>query len=180
MGQWVALLRGINLGRRRVKNPELVAAARGPELASVQAYQASGNLLLRAEAAPSADALAQRLEAGLGFEVKVFLRSAAELREAAEASPFAAQQVSRSKGKPQVTFLAAPPSAAAVAEAEALSTPHDQLRVVGRQWHWLPAAGISGTELDVAAVERLLGVGTTRTLGTVQRIVKKLQGASAR
>jgi hypothetical protein len=46
--------------------------------------------------------------------------------------------------------------------------------VVGREWYWLPTTGISTSTLDVRAIERALGRGTTRTHNTVTRLHAKL------
>ena len=43
MNRYVAFLRGMNLGRRRIKNPELCAAFEDIGFTNVAAYLASGN-----------------------------------------------------------------------------------------------------------------------------------------
>ena len=50
------------------------------------------------------------------------------------------------------------------------------MRVVGREWYWLPTDGISGSALPVTRIEALLGEMTIRTLGTVARMYAKLGG----
>ena len=172
----LALLRAINTGRRRVTNDDLVAAFAALGFAGARAYQASGNVLFTTDrsAQDAAAHIARGLQEALGYEVRTFVRDAATVRRLAEATPFPPAQLAASKGKPQITFLDAPVPAEQAAAAEALSTDTDLVVVRGREWFWLPHQGISGTTLDLSAVERAVGVGTTRTLGTVQRITKRL------
>lgn len=173
MARSVALLRGINLGKRRVKNPELVAILEDLGFRGVEAYQAAGNLLF--EPAPEAERrISEGLEARLGYAVKTFVRTAEEVAAIVAAQPFSEAMVAACTGKLQVTMLDKTPSAEHAAAAEALSTEEDRVVVLGREWFWLPERGLGRTVLDVKAVERLLGVGTTRTRGTLERIGKKL------
>jgi len=72
-----------------------------------------------------------------------------------------------------VTFLRAEPSLAAIDQAMALVPPEARVVVSGRHWYWLPAAGVSDSQLPVEAVEAVeavLGEMTMGTLGTLQRI----------
>src|SRR3954464_8439943 len=101
MPSHVAFLRGMNLGGRRIKNEELRAEFEALGLADVVCFRASGNVVFSAKGDEAR--LRSRIEAGLGealgYEVPVFLRSAAELRALAAHEPFEAAQVKTSKGK---------------------------------------------------------------------------------
>lgn len=175
MARSVAFLRGINLGRRRITNDELVAAVQGLGFGDVSAYQAAGNVLLDpGDHDDPAAVLSAGLEQALGYEVAVFVRTAEQLHELAAHTPFTPEQLAPTRGKVQVTMLAGPPSAEGAAGAEAMSSDTDRVSVFGAHWFWLPTGGLSDSPLDVRAIERLVGVGTTRTHGTVQRIAKKL------
>jgi hypothetical protein len=72
-----------------------------------------------------------------------------------------------------VTFLRSAPSAATIADVEALVPDEDEVRVIAREWYWLPVAGVSTSALPVREIERLLGEMTMRTLGTIARISTK-------
>ncbi|MBX2801508.1 MAG: DUF1697 domain-containing protein [Myxococcales bacterium] len=175
MAKSVAFLRGINVGGRRVTNAQLVAAVEQIGFADVSAYQASGNVLFDPGDHQETQALlAEGLARSLGFEVAVFVRTAVEVGELALLQPFSPEELSPTKGKVQVTMLAGAPSPEAAARAEAISSATDRVRVVGAHWLWLPTSGISDSPLDVAAIEQIVGVGTTRTQGTVQRLARKL------
>ncbi len=172
----VVFLRGMNLGGRRIANDELRGEFESLGFDHVACFRASGNVVFAAGEGSEA-ALAERIEAGLaaglGYEVPVFLRPAAELREVAAHEPFPAAAVAAAKGKPQIAFLPAAPTAAARQSALGLSSEADRLAIEGRQLHWLPSGGISETDLDLKALETTLGPWTMRTKGTVEQIVAK-------
>jgi hypothetical protein len=54
------------------------------------------------------------------------------------------------------------------------ATDPDRSTAIGREWYWLPTAGIATSTLDVEAVARALGRGSTRTRDTVTRLRAKL------
>ena len=114
------------------------------------------------------------LEAELGFESRVFLRSAAQLSKVAEAKPFSPKQLDASKGKLQVAFLEKKPAKAKAAKAMELALDTDPLALGAAELFWLPAAGTQESELDQKALYALLGPWTMRTVGTVGQIAAKL------
>lgn len=175
MDRYVAFLRGMNLGGRRIRNEELRAAFEALGLKSVATFRASGNVIFEAEG--SETELTERIETGLGdalgYEVPVFLRSAAEVVAIAEREPFDAVAVAASKGKVQVQLLVAAPGAKARKEALGLATDEDALAIEGRELYWLPSGGISESDLDLKGIDRALGQGTMRTIGTIEQIVAK-------
>lgn len=179
MERHVAFLRGMNLGGRRIKNEELRREFEALGFAEVSCFRASGNVIFESEEGDE-DALARRIEAGLGealgYEVPIFLRSAAELGKIAAREPFDAALVAASKGKLQVAFLPTAPKGASRKRALELSTGEDRLAIAGRELHWLPSGGISESSLDLESLEDLLGPWTMRTMGTVEQIVAKYPG----
>ncbi|MEM9304618.1 MAG: DUF1697 domain-containing protein [Pseudomonadota bacterium] len=166
----VAFLRGMNLGRRRITNPELVAAFDAIGIPGAVAFQASGNVLF--SSGMGGEQIASGLGPELGYPVPTFVRTAEDVRTLAAIEPFGPAVEPR--GKLQVTLLAEAPGADAIAAAEALDGGEDRVRVIGREWFWWPSGGVSESDLDVRAIEAALGTGTTRTQATLQRIAKKL------
>ena len=79
MKRYVAFLRGMNLGRRRIKNGELCACFADMGFSSVAAFLASGNVIFDA-ALDDPASLSARIESGLRqalhYDVPTFLRSA--------------------------------------------------------------------------------------------------------
>ncbi len=176
MESYVAFLRGMNLGGRRIKNEELRAEFESLGFADVGCFRASGNVVFAADEGDEAK-LAKEIEAGLGealgYEVPVFLRDAAELRAVAAQEPFDAKALKASKGKLQVAFLKDRPKATARKEALALGGDEDRLAIEARELYWLPKGGLSESELDLKAIAAALGQNTVRTMGTVEQIASK-------
>ncbi len=102
MERYVAFLRGMNLGGRRIKNDELRGEFEALGFADVACFRASGNVIFGVDGGVEGE-LAARIEAGLveslGYEVPVFLRGAAELLSIAASEPFEESLVAASKGK---------------------------------------------------------------------------------
>ena len=180
MTTYAAFLRGMNLGGRRITNENLAAAVSGIGFEEVETFRASGNVVFTADRG-TGKKVSGRLEEGLadslGYEVPVFLRSAAEVRAIASAKPFKPAQHDASRGKLQVVLLLEKPPAKARREALALATDDDLLALEGRELYWLPSGGISDSELDLKGVEAALGLTTTRTMGTVEQIAARYLGS---
>jgi uncharacterized protein (DUF1697 family) len=176
MARYVAFLRGMNLGNRRIKNDELRAEFETLGFEDVATFRASGNVIFGA-AKKSESALTKTIEHGLGdalgYEVPVFLRSCNEVAAIAAQEPFAAKLVEASKGKLQVTMLAKKPTAAARKKVLALATDEDSLAIEARELFWLPSGGTLESELDHKAITKALGQGTQRTMGTIEQIASK-------
>jgi uncharacterized protein (DUF1697 family) len=174
--RYVAFLRGMNLGGRRIKNEQLKGELEALGLADVACFRASGNVVFASDESDEA-ALSARIEDGLGealgYAVPVYLRNEDELRAVAARRPFTPAAMKPSRGKLQVAFLSAAPKAAARKRALALATDEDRLAIDGRQLYWLPKGGLSESELDLDAIAAALGPITIRTMGTVEQIVAK-------
>jgi len=108
MSRIVGFLRGINLGKRRIKMADLRQSFEKMGLADAQTLIASGNVLF--EAKMTGD-LAQRIEAGLladfGFEVPTILRTIDELQGLEALQPFR-NHPDTADQKRYVLFLARP------------------------------------------------------------------------
>jgi uncharacterized protein (DUF1697 family) len=170
--RYVALLRGINLGRaRQVDMPRLreVIAARGHD--EVRTHLRSGNVVLDSamvEAELAAD-LAEAIGDAFGFEVPVVVRTGEELAAVVSGDPFAT--VATDPARYLVTFMAEPPDPAQV---DALPPAEDgDYLVRGRELYlWLPD-GIQNTPLASWKWDRLLGrPGTSRNWNTVVRLAE--------
>lgn len=176
MERYVAFLRGMNLGGRRIKNDELRREFEALGFAEVACFRASGNVVFGTDGGVEGE-LTARIEAGLGeslgYEVPVFLRSAPELLSIAASEPFEASLVATSKGKLQVVFLLDAPTKMQRKDALDLATDDDRLAIDGRELYWLPNGGMSESELDLKAIGAALGLTTIRTKGTVDQIAAK-------
>ncbi|HSR94049.1 MAG TPA: DUF1697 domain-containing protein [Solirubrobacterales bacterium] len=176
MNRYVAFLRGMNLGGRRIANDELRAHFEAFGCEGVATFRASGNVIFASEGESPAK-LTSRLERGLadalGYDVPVFLRSASELLAIAAQEPFERRHLDATKGKLQIGLLTKKPSSVAAKKALALSTDADRLAVEGRELYWLPDGGLSDSELDLKALAAILGPTTIRTKGTIDQIAAR-------
>jgi uncharacterized protein (DUF1697 family) len=168
--RYVALLRGINLGKaRQVGMPRLVEvlAARGHE--NVRTHLRSGNVVLDSPLGEKelATDLSTAIGKEFGFEVPVVVRTGAEMVAVVTGDPFAT--VATDPARYLVTFMAEPPDPAAV-DALPPAEGGDFL-VRGRELYlWLPD-GIQNTPLASWKWDRLLGrPGTSRNWNTVVRL----------
>ena len=177
MDRYVAFLRGMNLGGRRIKNEELRRHFEEMGFEKVATFRASGNVVFSSPKREAEAKLAQRVEseldARLGYDVPVFLRSIEEVAAIAGREPFDPKAVAKSKGKLQVSLLQKKPSAAARKQVLAMASDEDLLAIEGREFYWLPSGGLLESDLDLKAIEALLGADTRRTMGTIEQIAAK-------
>jgi uncharacterized protein (DUF1697 family) len=180
MNSYVAFLRGINLGNRRIKNPELKQHFEEIGLEEVATFRASGNVVFSDPSGEAESKLQKRVERELderlGYDVAVFLRSFEEVAAIAAQKPFSKKALEKSKGKLQVQFLPKKPAAKAKKEGLAQATDEDPMSIDGRELYWLPSVGLSETDVDLKPIEKALGRGTMRTMGTVEAIAVKYCG----
>lgn len=176
MAQFVALLRGMNVGGRRISNQELCAHIEALGFTGVSAYLASGNVIVdggRRTPAQVRRKLESGLRTALEYDVPTFVRTAAEVRAAAAFVPFD-ELVGADGGKLQVGFMASTPGAAARRAVLAHATPDDQLAIEGRELYHLPRGRLTDSGLDARAIERAVGGLTIRTRRTVEGLAKRL------
>lgn len=142
MARYVAFLRGMNLGRRRITNDELCDCFRDFGFGDVSAFLASGNVIFdgkRKSPAKIAEQVEKGLRSALDYEVPTFLRSLEEVIRIAEHVPFA-EHVGADGGKLQVALLGRKPSASRRNAALGHATDDDQLAVHCEELSGSPAA----------------------------------------
>jgi uncharacterized protein (DUF1697 family) len=175
--RYFTFLRAINTGNRRLSNERLLAPFHELGFTDVAAYQAAGNVTFRSADADAVDE--ERIEAAVadsyGFHAPTFVRTSGDLRSIVTAEPFAADELAGTAGKVQVTFLRDTPPPDLVDQLTALVPREDRVVVSGREWYWLPVAGISTSTMPVSRIEALLGEMTMRTLGTIARMAARFE-----
>jgi uncharacterized protein (DUF1697 family) len=149
---------------------ELREIAAGLGATDVSTYIASGNLI----ATPPRDldgferALEKAIEKKYGFFREVVSRTGAELRKALDAHPF---EVVQSKYS-YVSFMAKPPTKAAVEKARAVETGDDVWEVIGRDLHIRYAEGAGHEQMKTSTILKALGEpATARNLNTVEKLI---------
>lgn len=176
MPRYVAFLRAINIGGRRASSQDLTGCLENLGFQNVANFRASGNLIFDAPR-ESETALKKRVDdaltTGLGFEVRSFVRTAAQVRAIATHDPFPPDVLAKSKGKLQVALLAKAPPKRARAEILALATDRDPLAIEGRELYWLPSGPMMQTDLDLRLLDKLAGENTRRTKRMIEEIATK-------
>ena len=176
MPRHVAFLRAINVGGRRASREQLTSCLESLGFESVSTFRASGNLIFdapRQSAAKLTKRIDDALTESLGYDVRAFLRTAAEVHAIAAADPFPKKIVESSGGKLQVAMLREPPAKAARDEVLSMATDDDRLAVRGAELYWLPSGGQMQTDLNLRAIDTLLGENTRRTKSMISEIALK-------
>jgi uncharacterized protein (DUF1697 family) len=181
LASYAAFLRGVNLGtKRKASSSDLRTVFEGLDYEGVAAFRTSGNVVFEAPRAAEGklvSAIEKALAKSLGFDVTVFLRTEAQIGAIAGRKPFPAGQLDASKGKLQVSLLPRKPSAGARKKALAEATEEDKLAFGERELFWLPKGGTQDSTLDRAAIEKLVGPTTQRTMGTIEQLAAKFFSA---
>ena len=164
--RWVALLRAVNLGaRNRVPMAELRELLFAAGYGDVRTYIASGNVLLDGPRKRStvAGELERLIADAFHVETTAVMRTPKELADVVAGHPFGAD-TSRS----HVVFLAGRPDSWAARQLGVADHSPDRALLVGADVYLRYPAGVQGSRLSAARLERLLGTpGTHRNWRTV-------------
>jgi len=174
MTQWVALLRGVNVGgHRRVPMADLRAGLAGAGLAGVRTYLQSGNVLF--SGGPDDEGAAARLVGSVvadtcGVDTDVVVRTAAQLADVVARNPW--PQRTSAPTLLHVLFLSAVPGEVRASRVGEL----EEVVPDGREvWVFYGAgAGQSRLRFDVPGV-----VGTARNWTTVTTLAEMSAGAAS-
>ena len=174
MQRYVAFLRAINVGGHIVKMQRLKELFEQAGFDDVKTFIASGNVVFRSRARNATaleEKIEQLLQKELGYEVKTFVRTDAELaRVAAAASADTATDYTTL----YIGFLKAAPAREAEQKLLAAQTQIDTFRIVGRELYWRCRGPSSESTFSGAKLEKTLGMATTlRNANTVHRLTAK-------
>jgi uncharacterized protein (DUF1697 family) len=173
MPRYVALLRGINVGRaKRVAMADLRDLLAALGYSEVRTHLQSGNAVLTGpDAAPSEHAA--RIEAAigerLGLDVRCVVVTADELRGVVAGHPFA--DVATDGSRMMALFLSAVPDAGLLAAHDPVALDPERARLGHRViYQWCPD-GVLAAPPVAAFVEKHLGVHVTaRNWNTVTKL----------
>jgi uncharacterized protein (DUF1697 family) len=171
--RYAALLRGINVGgNKKIPMAALRELMQGLGYADVVTHLQSGNAVFSSAQQPQtlARAIADGISTEFAMDVKVVIRTAAQLADVAGRSPLPDGPENPSRFF--VAFLSAAPDPAAVSEMESMSFDPDRIWVSGAEaFLWCPD-GAGDTKLTNSFLEKRLGVtATTRNWNTVTKLV---------
>jgi len=180
MQRYIAFLRGINLGKRRLAMSRLKALFEELGFAAVETFIASGNVLFSTKVSESGALearIAKHLEASLGYAVDTFVRTADEVAKVGSAKIF--PEDGREGIIIHVGFLqkALPPETAR--KLTAVCTATDEFRVVGREYYWL-YRGIRTSDSKVWMLPEVkalrLPTATMRNMTGLRKLIAKHVG----
>ena len=176
--RYVAFLRALNVGGHIVKMDRLRKCFEALRLTDVKTFIASGNVLFDSPERDTAALelrIAGYLEKQLGYEVATFVRSAAEVRRIAEATPFPASAGASGAGTSiYVGFFQKPLSPAARKSVLALGTADHEFHADPRELYWLCRISVLDSNVSWSKLEKMLGPATFRNANTVRRIAATL------
>ncbi len=175
-GAYVALLRGINVGKNnRVPMATLRELLGGLGYADVRTHLNSGNAVFTVSGRARPDSVAKKIEAALleetGLTLRVVVRSHDELAAVVEGNPFA--DVATDPARLLVAFLDAPVPAGRLRDIDAEALAPERFHVAGKEIYlWMPG-GIQHSQLPKALSDSRLGVATTaRNWNTVTKLLE--------
>jgi uncharacterized protein (DUF1697 family) len=164
MTVYVALLRAVNVGGRKLVMADLKAIAEELGFEKARTFIASGNLLFassKSEAEVSR-LLEERLKKHMGAEVPVMVRTASEMAAIAKANRFRREPPS----KVAVIFFEEPPPKDSIEQARGIA---DEELALGRREiyvHYPSGMGRSKLRLPARAA------GTARNMNSVARLAQ--------
>jgi uncharacterized protein (DUF1697 family) len=171
-----AFLRGINLGRRRLKMDELRRTFEEFGLDNVATFIASGNVVFDHRGSDLQD-LEERIEAhlekALGFAADTFVRPVRELERITLLDRVAA---ARAEGfNIHVIFLRDAAGPDIRKALTALENPDDRFHALDREVLWLRRGRLSDSAVKDRDLRKALGgsANTMRNLNTVEQMVEK-------
>lgn len=174
MTEWVALLRGVNVGGITIRNADLRHVLGGMGLAEVRTYLASGNAVFRSPR--TRDELKPAIEAALeerfGYDAWIVLVTRPEVEAAIASFPFDADDETR---QPWVIFCVDPSTRdELIDQARAMDASRDPVAAGPGVVHLNPAKG-STTDTAFAkllARKTYKARTTNRNLRTLRKIVE--------
>jgi uncharacterized protein (DUF1697 family) len=176
MPQYVAFLRGINLGNRRLTMSRLGALFEEIGFADVATFIASGNVVFSCRAGDTRkleSRIAKHLESSLGYDVDTFVRTAAEVLAVGKFIEF--DDLVRQEGALNIGFFHERLPLAKERKLATVRTDNDQFRVIGREYYWYSRVGVAKSEVwKLPAVKALqLPLSTVRNMNSIRRLVAK-------
>lgn len=178
MPHYIAFLRGINLGRRRLKMDALRERFEELGFAEVATFIASGNVSFTSPARNAAR-LTRTIEAHLaqtlGYTVDTFLRTRAEVAAVAAFRPFPRVDWEAAENSVYCSFLKEPLSAAQARGLLACRTEVDDFCVEGREFYWLCRIRSAESKVWASPAMRALQLpsSSARNLTTIRQLAAR-------
>ena len=174
----IVLLRGINLAsKRRVGMSDLRELLESDGYEDVRTHLQSGNVVLSSPLSPRKleVALERLLRKQFGFEVRVLVRTRAELKKVIDRDPLG--DVATNGSRYLVSFLSKQLPAKTARELEAADIAPERVVVAGREIYGWHPTGVQRSKLARLLSDDRLGVtATTRNWNTVTKLLELSDG----
>ena len=167
MTAYVALLRAVNVGGRKLIMTELKGIADELKLDDARTFIASGNLLFRSKRSEeSVKALLEKaIGEHMGAEVPVMVRTAAEMAAVVKGNPFPED----SQAKVAAIFLGDAPPSDTIDHAKNVA--HERVALGTREIYVAYPDGMGHSKLRIPAAK----AGTARNMNTVAALAEMLR-----
>jgi uncharacterized protein (DUF1697 family) len=178
MAKYVALLRAVNVGKRKVGMADLRALCEELGYDDVRTYVNSGNVVFSAPGA--AKGIEGALECGLqrhcGFDVPTVVRSAAQWSKLAAANPFPRESNAAAPQQVQLFVSKGTVPARAAAAVQGLTKGGETVKLAGGAiWISYPK-GVGQSKLTATAIDTAIGHASTgRNVRTVVALDEMLR-----
>ena len=176
MAEYIAFLRGINVGGHNVKMEVLCEQFEAIGLSKIETFIASGNVIFESRSADTAKLelkIEKQLALSLGYEVATFVRTRAEVAHLAKYAAFPEEKLA-SAGAFCVAFIKATLTAAQAVALQQFATDVDEFHAAGREIFWLCKVRQSESKFSNAQFERKVGIAATfRSTTTVKKLALK-------
>jgi uncharacterized protein (DUF1697 family) len=176
MQRYIAFLRGINLGKRRLPMSRLKALFEELGFETVETFIASGNVLFSSKASDASQleaGIARHLEMSLGYDVDTFVRTAKEVARIGRTNIFAEE--AQLGITIHVGFFQQKLTPEIARKLAAVRTDEDELRVTGREYYWLCRVRTSDSKIwtlpEIKALR--LPTSTMRNMSGIRKLVSK-------
>ena len=177
MNHYIAFLRGMNLGKRRIKMEELRGQFERMKFGHVTTFIASGNVIFESRMDDAAEIelfVERQLKRALGYQVDTFVRTRAEIAALASAQPFSKALMEDEGITVNVGLFKESLNAEMGTKLGQIRTDVDEFHVTGREYYWLCRIKISDSEVWRLPEARALKLPTTtlRNLKTLRALAE--------
>jgi uncharacterized protein (DUF1697 family) len=177
MPRYIAFLRGINLGKRRLPMSRLKALVEELGFAQVETFIASGNVVFSSQVSDMnqlESRIATHLEASLGYDVDTFVRTTEEIARIGRAKIFPEDGLDGITI--HVGFFQHKLVSDITQKLAAVRTDLDEFRVAGREYYWLCRSRMSSeskvwTLPEIKALR--LPTSTMRNMSSIRKLIAK-------
>lgn len=171
MTNYVAFIRGINVGgHNKLPMADLRKVLTENGFHKVSTYIQSGNVLFESDkdCLWIEEAFERLLLEHFNLDVKVMLRTHAELESILNGFPFSKEHLSSS----YFVLLKKEPDKALIQSAEAIELPFDQFKIISKTLYLFPEQGYGKSKFNLKRFESILNVrGTARNYKTMTKLV---------